>query len=177
MTAAAVIVVLLALAALVVAVKSVTTVPESHAGIVERFGRYRATFPAGRGIVVPFVDAVRHTVDLREQSCTMPARSVVTEDGTTASVDVVLHFRVVDPVLATYEIHDYREGLEMLTLTLMRNTLAGMTIEQARAEYRKVETTVHQELDRAGAAWGIEVRRVVVEQIRHASPTHDADVR
>ena len=177
MSAAVVIVVLVVLMAVVVAVKSIATVPDSHAGIVERFGRYQATLPAGRGVVVPFVDAVRHTVDLREQACTMPGRPVVTEDEVTVSVDLVLHFRVIDPVLATYEISDYRSGLEMLALTVMRRTLAGMTMEQGRAEYRQIESTLRHELARAGAAWGLGVTRVVVEQIGHASPSRDADVR
>ena len=48
--------ILLALLAIVVISMTVKIVPQARTGIVERFGKYRATLPAGLNIVMPFVD-------------------------------------------------------------------------------------------------------------------------
>ena len=53
--------------------KTVRIVPQARAGIVERFGKYKQTLPAGLNIVVPFIDKVRYLIDLREQVVQLPA--------------------------------------------------------------------------------------------------------
>ena len=73
----AALVVLVALAVLAIAVVSMTVkiVPQARAGIVERFGKYRTTLPAGLNIVMPFVDKVRYMIDPREQVVSFPRRA------------------------------------------------------------------------------------------------------
>ena len=54
--------------------KTIRIVPQARAGIVERFGKYKASScPPGWNIVVPFVDKVRYMIDLREQVVSLPA--------------------------------------------------------------------------------------------------------
>ncbi|MEP7091481.1 MAG: SPFH domain-containing protein, partial [Nocardioidaceae bacterium] len=81
MTAALVLLILVVLFAIAVLVKTVRIVPQARAGIVERFGKYKATLPAGLNIVVPFVDKVRYMIDLREQVVSFPPQPVITEDN------------------------------------------------------------------------------------------------
>ncbi|HJR89168.1 MAG TPA: paraslipin, partial [Aeromicrobium sp.] len=124
-------VVLLAILAIVFIAKTVKIVPQARAGIVERFGKYRATLSAGLNIVVPFVDKMRYLIDLREQVVSFPPQPVITEDNLTVSIDTVIYFQVTDPVAATYEIADYIQAIEQLTMTTLRNIIGGMTLEHA----------------------------------------------
>src|SRR3954449_12834302 len=78
--------------------KTVRIVPQARAGIVERFGKYKATLPAGLNIVVPFVDRVRYVIALREQVVSFPPQPVITEDNLVVSIDTVIYFQVTDPV-------------------------------------------------------------------------------
>ena len=98
--------VLLLLILLFVAVslaKTIRIVPQARAAIVERFGKYRTTLPAGLNIVVPLVDKVRCLIDLRGQVILGPAgRS--SPKRTVVSFDTVIFFQVTDAVSATYEI-------------------------------------------------------------------------
>ena len=124
---------ILVLAALIVLVlaKTVRIVPQARAGIVERFGKYRTTLPPGLNIVTPFVDRVRYLIDLREQVVSFPPQPVITEDNLVVSIDTVIYFQVTDPVAATYEIANYIQAIEQLTMTTLRNIIGGMDLEQA----------------------------------------------
>jgi regulator of protease activity HflC (stomatin/prohibitin superfamily) len=109
--------------------KTVRIIPQARAGVVERFGKYRTTLTAGLNIVVPFIDRVRYTIDLREQVVSFPPQPVITEDNLTVSIDTVIYFQVTDPVSATYEIANYIQAVEQLTMTTLRNIVGGMDLE------------------------------------------------
>ena len=110
--------------------KTVRIVPQARAGIVERFGKYKQTLPAGLNIVVPFIDKVRYLIDLREQVVSFPPQPVITEDNLVVSIDTVIYFQVTDPIAATYEIANYIQAVEQLTMTTLRNIVGGMDLEQ-----------------------------------------------
>src|SRR4029079_9753155 len=115
--------IVLFLVAVVVTTGSI--VPQARAGIVERFGKYKASLPAGLNVVVPFVDRVRYMIDLREQVVSFPPQAVLTEDNLVVSIDTVIYFQVTDPVAATYEIANYIQAVEQLTMTTLRNIVGG----------------------------------------------------
>src|SRR5262245_65980240 len=72
----------------VMLVRTVRIIPQARAGIVERFGKYKETLPAGLNIVVPFVDRVRYLIDLREQVVSFPPQPVITEDNLVVSIEI-----------------------------------------------------------------------------------------
>ena len=155
------------LAILVIAAVSMTVkiVPQARAGIVERFGKYRATLPAGLNIVVPFIDKVRYVIDMREQVVSFPPQPVITEENLTVSIDTVIYFQVTDPVTATYEIANYIQAIEQLTMTTLRNIIGGMTLEHALTSRTQINTGLRGELDSATGRWGIRVNRVELKGI------------
>ena len=63
---------------IVLLAKTVRIIPQARAGIVERFGKYKQTLPAGLNIVAPFIDKVRYIIDLREQVVSFPPQPVIT---------------------------------------------------------------------------------------------------
>ncbi|CUR57695.1 conserved exported hypothetical protein [metagenome] len=115
--------------------KTVRIVPQARAGIVERFGKYKGTLPAGLNIVVPFIDKVRYMIDLREQVVSFPPQPVITEDNLVVSIDTVIYFQVTDPIAATYEIANYIQAIEQLTMTTLRNIVGGMDLPGDRAAH------------------------------------------
>ncbi len=165
MTAALVVLVALAVLAIVVVSMTVKIVPQARAGIVERFGKYRTTLPAGLNIVMPFVDKVRYMIDLREQVVSFPPQPVITEDNLVVSIDTVIYFQVTDPVAATYEIANYIQAIEQLTMTTLRNITGGMTLEHALTSRDQINAGLRGELDSATGKWGIRVNRVELKGI------------
>ena len=145
--------------------KTVRIVPQARAGIVERFGKYKQTLPAGLNIVVPFIDKVRYLIDLREQVVSFPPQPVITEDNLVINIDTVIYFQVTDPIAATYEIANYIQAIEQLTMTTLRNIVGGMDLEETLTSRDSINSGLRGVLDEATGKWGIRVNRVELKGI------------
>lgn len=159
---------------IVVLSKTVRIVPQARAGVVERFGKYKQTLPAGLNVVVPFVDRVRYLIDLREQVVSFPPQPVITEDNLVVSIDTVIYFQVTDPVAATYEIANYIQAVEQLTMTTLRNIVGGMDLEDTLTSREEINGGLRGVLDEATGKWGIRVNRVEIKGIDPPPSIKDA---
>src|SRR5205809_1623636 len=160
-------IVLLAVAAFVLLVlaRTIRIVPQARAGVVERLGRYSRTLHPGLTIVVPFIDRIRETVDLREQVVSFDPQPVITEDNLVVSIDTVIYFQVTDPKAATYEISNYIQGIEQLTVTTLRNVIGGLDLEDALTSRDEINGQLRGVLDEATGKWGIRVNRVELKAV------------
>ncbi len=145
--------------------RTVRVVPQARAGIVERFGRYQRTLAPGLNVVLPFVDRLRPLLDLREQVVSFPPQPVITEDNLVVGIDTVLYFQVTDPKAATYEIANYIQAVEQLTVTTLRNVVGGMDLEKTLTSREEINTQLRVVLDEATGKWGIRVNRVELKSI------------
>src|SRR5215468_3544258 len=154
--------------------RTVRIIPQARAGVVERLGKYKETLPAGLNIVVPFVDRVRYMIDLREQVVSFPPQPVITEDNLVVSIDTVIYFQVTDPIAATYEIANYIQAVEQLTMTTLRNIVGGMDLEQTLTSREQINSGLRGVLDEATGKWGIRVNRVEIKGIDPPPSIKDA---
>jgi regulator of protease activity HflC (stomatin/prohibitin superfamily) len=169
-------IVLLVIAGLVLLVlfRSVRIIPQARAGIVERLGRYHKTLGAGLALVVPFVDRLRPLIDLREQVVSFDPQPVITEDNLVVSIDTVIYFQVTDPRAATYEIANYIQAIEQLTVTTLRNVIGGMALEETLTSRDEINNRLRGVLDEATGKWGIRVNRVELKAIDPPASIKDA---
>src|SRR5437868_8845809 len=128
--AALIVLLVVAVFVLIVLARTIRIIPQARAGVVERLGRYSRTLDAGLTIVVPFIDRLRPLIDLREQVVSFKPQPVITEDNLVVSIDSVIYFQVTDPKSATYEIANYIQAIEQLTVTTLRNVIGGMALER-----------------------------------------------
>jgi regulator of protease activity HflC (stomatin/prohibitin superfamily) len=156
---------IVALFVLVTLAKSVRIVPQARAGVVERLGRYSRTLTPGLALVVPFVDRIRPLLDLREQVVSFDPQPVITEDNLVVSIDTVIYFQVTDPKAATYEIANYIQAIEQLTVTTLRNVIGGMALEATLTSRDEINGQLRGVLDEATGKWGIRVNRVELKAI------------
>ncbi len=145
--------------------RAVRIVPQARAGVVERLGRYSRTLNAGLTVLVPFIDRLRPLIDLREQVVSFPPQPVITEDNLVVSIDTVIYFQVTDPKAATYEIANYIQGVEQLTVTTLRNVVGGMTLEETLTSRDSINAALRGVLDDATGRWGLRVNRVELKAI------------
>ena len=150
---------------LLVLARTVRIVPQARAGVVERLGRYSRTLTPGLAIVVPFIDRVRGLMDLREQVVSFEPQPVITEDNLVVSIDTVIYFQVTDAKAATYEIANYIQGIEQLTVTTLRNVIGGMALEKTLTSRDEINNQLRGVLDEATGKWGIRVNRVELKAI------------
>jgi regulator of protease activity HflC (stomatin/prohibitin superfamily) len=145
--------------------RTIRIVPQARAGVVERFGRYSRTLNAGLAIVVPFIDRIREMVDLREQVVSFKPQPVITEDNVVVSIDTVIYFQVTEPKAATYEIANFIQGIEQLTVTTLRNVIGGLDLEETLTSRDQINQQLRGVLDEATGKWGIRVNRVELKAI------------
>jgi regulator of protease activity HflC (stomatin/prohibitin superfamily) len=145
--------------------RAIRVVPQARAYIVERFGSYDRTLAAGFNVLLPGVERVRSRIDLREQVVSFAPQPVITEDNLVVHIDTVLYFQVTDPRAATYEIANFIQALEQLTVTTLRNVIGGMDLEQTLTSREEINGQLRGVLDEATGKWGIRVNRVELKAI------------
>jgi regulator of protease activity HflC (stomatin/prohibitin superfamily) len=150
---------------LFVLARSIRIIPQARAGIVERLGRYHRTLDAGLSLLVPFIDRLRPLIDLREQVVSFPPQPVITEDNLVVHIDTVVYYQVTDAKAATYEIANYIQAIEQLTVTTLRNVIGGMTLEDTLTSRDQINAALRGVLDEATGKWGIRVNRVELKAI------------
>ena len=163
--AALIVGIILAVLAVVLVVRTVRIIPQARAANVERLGRYARTLEPGVNIVIPLVDRVRKQIDLREQVVSFEPRAVITEDNLVVHIDTVLYFQVTNPRDAAYEIADYIQAIEQLTVTTLRNVIGSIDLEKTLTSREHINSTLRGVLDEASGKWGIRVNRVELKSI------------
>src|SRR5437899_9840254 len=168
-----IIVLIVAVIVLAVFARTVRIVPQARARVVERLGRYSRTLNPGLALVVPFVDRLRPLIDLREQVVSFPPQPVITEDNLVVNIDSVIYFQVTDARAATYEIANYIQAIEQLTVTTLRNVIGGMALEKTLTSRDEINNQLRGVLDEATGKWGIRVNRVELKAVDPPSSIKD----
>jgi regulator of protease activity HflC (stomatin/prohibitin superfamily) len=174
MDAVLIAVLIVAVFAIVTLLRSVRIVPQARAAVVERLGRYTRTQGPGVAVLVPFMDRMRPLIDMREQVVSFPPQPVITSDNLTVGIDSVIYFQVTDPRAATYEIQNYIQAVEQLTITTLRNVVGSLNLEQTLTSRDGINTQLRGVLDEATGPWGIRVARVEIKAIEPPASIRDA---
>jgi regulator of protease activity HflC (stomatin/prohibitin superfamily) len=174
MNAALIAILVVAVVFLIVLLRSVRIVPQARAAVVERLGRYVRTQGPGVAVLVPFVDRMRPLIDMREQVVSFPPQPVITSDNLTVAIDSVIYFQVTDPRAASYEIQNYIQAVEQLTITTLRNVVGALNLEQALTSRDSINTQLRGVLDEATGPWGIRVARFEIKAIDPPPSIQDA---
>jgi regulator of protease activity HflC (stomatin/prohibitin superfamily) len=154
--------------------RALRVVPQQRMDVVERLGRYQRTLKPGLNALVPYLDKVRTKVDMREQVVSFPPQPVITSDNLVVSIDTVLYFRVVDPVRATYEIANFLQAIEQLTVTTLRNVIGSFDLEKALTSREEINRHLSGVLDETTGRWGIKVTRVEIKAIEPPPSIRDS---
>ena len=174
MNAGAIAGIIIAVLVIFMLVRMVRIVPQARAAVIERLGRYVRTATPGLTLLLPFVDRMRPLIDLREQVVSFPPQPVITSDNLTVAIDSVIYFQVTDPRAATYEIQNYIQAVEQLTITTLRNVVGALNLEQALTSRDSINTQLRGVLDEATGPWGIRVARVEIKAIDPPPSIQDA---
>ena len=159
------IIILLMAAIITLLVFTIKIVPQEHAYVVERLGKYCSTKLAGLNFILPYVDRVVRKVSLKEQIGDYPPQPVITKDNVTMQIDTVVFYKVVNARMFTYGVEDPFFALESLTATTLRNIIGEMELDETLTSRETINAKMQSVLDTATDPWGIKVNRVEVKNI------------
>ncbi|MFN8241015.1 MAG: stomatin-like protein [Bacteroidales bacterium] len=152
----------------------VKIVPQRTAIIVERLGKYRATFTAGFQIIIPFIDKVRYRHTLKEQAMDVAPQICITKDNIAVEVDGILYLQVLDPQKASYGIDNYKFASIQIAQTTMRSVIGKLELDKTFEEREAINTTIVEAVDKASEPWGVKVTRYEVKNISPPQSIRDA---
>jgi regulator of protease activity HflC (stomatin/prohibitin superfamily) len=154
----------------IVGVKSIRIVPQARVVVIQRLGRYLKTAGSGPVFVVPFLDQILPTIDLREQVMPFDPQPVITEDNVGIQIATVVYFQIVDPRASTYEVANLMQAMDQLVLTSLRNVIGGLTLDKTLTSREEINSKMRAVLDEVTEKWGVRVNRVELKDI---IPPHD----
>lgn len=149
----------------VIAAQTVKIVPQQHAWVVERFGRYHATLAPGLNIVLPFADRVAYRHVLKEIPLDVPGQICITRDNTQLQVDGVLYFQVTDAMKASYGSSNYVFAITQLSQTTLRSVIGKLELDKTFEERDLINRSVVAALDEAASNWGVKVLRYEIKDL------------
>lgn len=149
-------------------------VPQRTAIIVERLGKYRATFTAGFQILIPFIDKVRYKHTLKEQAIDVAPQTCITRDNIAVEVDGILYLQVLDAQKASYGIDNYRFASIQIAQTTMRSVIGKLELDRTFEERETINATIVEAVDKASDPWGVKVARYEVKNISPPQSIKDA---
>jgi regulator of protease activity HflC (stomatin/prohibitin superfamily) len=149
-------------------------VPQRTAIIVERLGKYKATYTAGFQILIPFIDKVRYRHTLKEQAIDVAPQVCITRDNIAVEVDGILYLQVLDPQKASYGIDNYRFASIQIAQTTMRSVIGKLELDKTFEERETINFTIVEAVDKASDPWGVKVSRYEVKNISPPQSIKDA---
>src|SRR5512141_3358379 len=151
--------------ALIVITRAIRVVPQQHALVIERLGRFYAVLQPGLNFVIPFVDRVAYKHDLREIPFDVPSQICITKDNTQLQVAGILYFQVTDPRLASYGSSNFQVAITQLAQTTLRSVIGRMELDRTFEEREHINGLVVTALDQAAANWGVKVLRYEIKDL------------
>jgi regulator of protease activity HflC (stomatin/prohibitin superfamily) len=157
--------VILLVIVIVIAAKTIKIVPQQHAWVLERLGRYHATLTPGLTIVVPFIDRVAYKHVLKEIPLEVPSQVCITRDNTQLQVDGVLYFQVTDAMKASYGSSNFVYAITQLSQTTLRSVIGKLELDKTFEERDYINHSIVTSLDQAAANWGVKVLRYEIKDL------------
>jgi regulator of protease activity HflC (stomatin/prohibitin superfamily) len=156
---------IVAIVAVIFVVRTFKIVPQQHAWVVERLGKYDRTLTPGLKFVIPFVERVAYRHSLKEVPLDVPSQVCITKDNTQLQVDGILFFQVTDPMRASYGSSDYIVAITQLAQTTLRSVIGRMELDKTFEERDLINATVVNALDEAALNWGVKVLRYEIKDL------------
>ncbi len=158
--------IIIAVVLIIIIALSIRIVPQTTVYIIERLGKFHASWDAGIHLKIPIIDNVVNKVSLKERVLDFPPQGVITKDNVAMSIDSVVYMCVLDPKLFTYGVENPLAGVENLCATTLRNIIGTMDLDTTLSGRDQINAQLEAELDAATDKWGIKVNRVEVKTIQ-----------
>lgn len=150
---------------ILVVIKAIAIVPQQHAWVVERLGKFDRVLSPGAGFVIPFVERVAYKHSLKEIPLDVPSQVCITRDNTQLQVDGILYFQVTDAMRASYGSSNYIVAITQLSQTTLRSVIGKLELDKTFEEREQINSSIVNALDEAALNWGVKVLRYEIKDL------------
>ena len=151
--------------AVIFVTQSIKVVPQQHAWVVERLGKYNQTLAPGLSLLMPFIDKVAYKHVLKEIPLDIASQVCITRDNTQLQVDGILYFQVTDAMRASYGSSNFIVAISQLAQTSLRSVIGKLELDKTFEERDIINAQVVAAIDEAALNWGVKVLRYEIKDL------------
>ncbi|MDX2027256.1 MAG: SPFH domain-containing protein [Alphaproteobacteria bacterium] len=152
--------------AIVTVMRGVRIVPQGQEWVIERLGKYFATFMPGLNFMIPYLDRVAQKVVTKDIMLDVPQQEVITKDNAVLVTNAIAFVKVTNPVKAVYGIVDFSDGIRNLIMTALRSIIGEMELDQALSSRDKIKARLRESIAEEVLDWGLTVKSVEIQDIK-----------
>jgi regulator of protease activity HflC (stomatin/prohibitin superfamily) len=146
------------------AVASIKVVKEYERGVVFLFGKIRSVRDPGLHLVPALAERMVR-VSLQVTTIDIPARELITSDSVTVQVNAVAWYRVVDPVKALVQVHDYAFAVGELANATLLSALREVPLDSLLRHREEIQERLTFMMEQTTEPWGLSVTLVEVRDV------------
>ncbi|MEP6864265.1 MAG: slipin family protein [Deltaproteobacteria bacterium] len=142
--------------------------------IVLRLGKFRALKGPGVFVVIPILDTIPYTIDIRVITSSFKAEQTLTKDTVPVDVDAVLFWKVIDPEKAALAVADYTTAISWAAQTALRDVIGKTMLADLLEGRDKISHDLQRIIDARTEPWGVNVASVEVRDVLIPTGLQDA---
>ena len=159
---------------LVILLSSVRIASEWQRAVILRLGRFHKAKGPGIYLLFPFVDRIAQIVDLRIQTTTITAEQALTRDTVAVRVDAIVFWQVENPEAAAVRIADYREAIERVAQTSLREMIGATDLSRLLSDRKTADEQLRTTISAKTVDWGVTARSVEIKDVTIPRELQDA---
>ena len=133
--------------------------------VVLRVGKLKAIRGPGLFFIVPIVDSVAYMLDQRIQTTEFNAEQALSKDTVPVNIDAVIFWQVNDTQKAALEITNYRQAIERVAQTSLREMVGSSLLSTLLSERKQSDELLRREIGAKIANWGVIVHTVEIRDV------------
>lgn len=132
--------------------------------IVLRLGKYNRLQKAGLYLTIPVIEKAT-SLDKRVRTMDIPTQEAITKDNISVRVDAVVFYQIEDTKKAILNVDDYIYAVRQFSQTTLRNVVGEKDLDQILEKREDVAAAIKESVDQASKDWGIDIRKVELQNI------------
>jgi len=133
--------------------------------VILRAGKLSSVKGPGLFMIIPVIDAIAAVIDERIQTTQFNAEQALTRDTVPVNVDAVIFWHVHDAQRAALNITDYRQAIDRVAQTSLREMIGASHLSALLAERKAADEVLRAEIAGKTADWGISVNSVEIRDV------------
>jgi len=150
--------------AVIILPQSIRILREYERGVIFRLGKLLGAKGPGLIILIPIVDKMVK-MDLRVVTIDVSKQEVMTRDNVPSTVDAVVYFRVVDPIIAVIKVENFWKATSLIAQTTLRSVLGQAPLDDLLSQREAINLKLQEIIDRQTEPWGVKVTAVEVKDV------------
>ena len=142
--------------------------------VILRAGRLHGVKGPGLFVIIPIIDSVAAVIDERIQTTGFNAEQALTRDTVPVNVDAIIFWHVHDAQKAALEITDYRQAIDRVAQTSLREMIGSSMLSALLSDRRTADRLLRDEIGRKTAEWGVSVTSVEIRDVAIPVALQDA---